>query len=317
MRNILRTTTALAAAVLAGALAVPALADVEVLATIDKTKDIVVVETINVTKTVLLFAEVDLDLHAAAEAMAIANITNKNNLVDRTNVNTALISTDNDITKEAEIRNSVGDYATQDGNAGIIGVNQDVGNMVNQANLAAFGLTGDEDAFTDAQAEVDQRNGGEDAVGPPNDPETLTPTGNTVNWGFSPGGTTQTPTTGDPILLTALIDLSISFNEGVVGVNQNAGNMNNQTNAVAVAAGIDFGPRNPPTGGETPTGAVALAESALGQENSNNSVDEVNATKTAEIKSSLNFNQGIVGTNQSTGNNGNQANVVSVAVSLQ
>jgi hypothetical protein len=304
-----KTTTAVAAAVLAGALAVPALADVEVLATIDKTKDITVTEDITIHKTVILFAEVDLQLHAAAEAMAIANITNKNNLVDRAS---ALISAGNAITKNAEIKNSIGDYATQAGNRGIVGVNQDVGNMVNQANLVAFALTGDEDAFTDAQAEVDQRNGGADPGTTP------IPTGNTVQWGADPGP----PNAADPILLTALIDTSISYNLGVVGVNQNAGNMNNQTNAVAVAAGIDFGPRNNegPVGGTTPptlTGAVALAESALGQENSNNLVNEINATKKAEIKSSLNFNKGIVGTNQSTGNNGNQANVVSVAVSLQ
>ncbi len=307
-----KTTTAVAAAVLAGALAVPALADVEVLATIDKTKDITVVEDITIHKFVVLYAEVDLVLHAAAEAMAIANITNKNNVVDRAS---ALSSANNPITKNAEIKNSIGDYATQAGNRGIVGVNQDVGNMVNQANLVAFALTGDEDAFTDAQAEVDQRNGGADpSIEPANGP---IPTGNTVQWGADPG----TPNAADPILLTALIDTSISYNLGVVGVNQNAGNMNNQTNAVAVAAGIDFGPRTNenPVGGTPPalTGAVALAESALGQENSNNLVNEINATKKAEIKSSLNFNKGIVGTNQSTGNNGNQANVVSVAVSLQ
>jgi len=290
-----KTTTAVAAAVLAGALAVPALADVEVLATIDKTKDIVVVETINVTKTVILFAEVDLELHAAAEAMAIANITNEDNTVDRATVN--VTSVNDPITKNAEIDDSIGG-GTAGGNTGIVGVNQDVGNMVNQANLVAFGLTGDEDAFTDAQAEVDQLN-----------------TGNRVLWGLTPGP-------ANPISLTASIDHSIS-GTGVAGVNQNAGNNNNQTNALAVAAGIDFGPASNegPVGSTPPppalTGAVALAESALGQENSLNVVDEVNATKVASLTFSVTNFTGVVGVNQATGNNSNQANVVSAAFTLQ
>ncbi|MEX1205003.1 MAG: hypothetical protein WEB85_07110, partial [Dongiaceae bacterium] len=94
---------------------------------------------------------------------------------------------------------------------------------------------------------------------------------------------------------------SVNFNTGIVGVNQNGGNNNNQTNAVAVAAGLDAG--------------LALAETALGQENSDNYVKDTNTLKRDLIQSSVNNNTGVVSVNQSAGANNNQSGAVSIAAS--
>ena len=70
---------------------------------------------------------------------------------------------------------------------------------------------------------------------------------------------------------------------------------------------------------------VAIAESDLGQFNTDNKVGEsaslesdlshefTGIHKTAEITDSLNNDTGLFGVNQAVGNNGNQANIVSVA----
>ena len=96
---------------------------------------------------------------------------------------------------------------------------------------------------------------------------------------------------------TATILGSVNNNSGIVGVNQNAGNMNNQTNAVALAVGIGS--------------QVALAESVLGQVNTGNTVQEVETLKVDRIADSINTNTGIVGVNQSSGNMNNQASAIS------
>jgi hypothetical protein len=84
--------------------------------------------------------------------------------------------------------------------------------------------------------------------------------------------------------------------------------MNNQTNAVAVAAGIQS------TGTDV---LVALAESALGQESSDHVVADFNNLKSAFIgPGSISGNSGITHVNQSVGMYANQANVVSVAAAV-
>ena len=106
----------------------------------------------------------------------------------------------------------------------------------------------------------------------------------------------------------ALIDNSVNHNVGVSYVNQATGNNTNQLNELAVA----FSERD--------TG-VAIAEADLGQFNTGNHVGEgatvasapIGINKNATVTASLNGNTGIFGVNQSVGNNGNQANIVSVA----
>lgn len=260
------------AVLVAAAMAAPASADVYVEASIFKYKDVRVYEDI------YKYKDVDINVHygtwrdpvqlrGAAEATAIANMRNEFNKV-RPNWRASRL----DIERHARIVDSV------NLNTGIVGVNQDVGNMVNQANLVSLALTTRRDNFTNAQAEAEQVNN--------------------YNRVFRIEGEfdTQNPDT------TARINNSVNDNQGIVGVNQNAGSMNNQLNAVALAIGLDSN--------------LALSESALGQENTNNKVFEFRTVKSDVINGSVLRNQGITQVNQSVGNMNNQGSVVAFATTV-
>ncbi len=275
-----------------------AMADVFVTATIDKTETISVSESLAKTKLAVINVVFNRsDLVGAAQANAVANVTNSNNIVSfaigsasflegalgstlgaiatnffngQNGASTAML-----IFRSASITNSI------NGNQGIVGVNQDVGNMANQANIVAFATdvtspTGS--TFANSQADVSQDDHG-----------------NFV-WHV------EAPFTGSgpPTNLSATINGSIDNNIGVVGVNQNAGNMNNQTNSLALAVG--------------PDAVYALAEANLGQENAHNIVMELNTGKADTITGSVNGNTGIVQVNQSVGNMNNQASAFSISV---
>ena len=115
------------------------------------------------------------------------------------------------------------------------------------------------------------------------------------------------------VFRNALITNAINNNTGVVQVNQSPGQMNNQSNVLALAFSLR-------------PGGVALAEADLGQFNQGNFVGEsdgqqvsgkavvgdgIGINKSASITGSINGNIGIVGVNQSAGNMANQANIVS------
>ena len=95
---------------------------------------------------------------------------------------------------------------------------------------------------------------------------------------------------------------SASAHVGLIGINQNAGNMNNQTSSVALALGVGA--------------QVALSESALGQVNSGNKVYEVGTMKTDLIENSLNYNLGTVQVNQSSGNMNNQGSSIAISATV-
>jgi hypothetical protein len=108
-------------------------------------------------------------------------------------------------------------------------------------------------------------------------------------------------------------------NSGVLSINQAAGNMNNQGNAVSIAVDVLVTPGR--SNGETPIDpdSAGFAESQAGvdQRNSPNFVDTINILfRDGLIENSLNDNTGIVHANQAPGNMNNQANAASVAVSL-
>jgi hypothetical protein len=280
----------LAAALLAGAIASPALADVTVTATITKHKDISVSETVTITKVAVIEAAVSLtNAPNAAEALSLANVNNDHNVVDR---NSPGVGVDATIHRTSSITGATTDSVSN--NHGGVGVNQDSGDNSNLGNLVSFGETQNGQAFTNGEASVDQKD-----------------TNNRVQWG--PEGV-NVPTNGShnllDITLNANISDAVNTNTGIVGLNQNAGNNNNQTNAVAAAVGLAVANTNGVLGG------IALAESDLGQVNSGNTVSEFHATKTALIENSVDGNIGVVGVNQSVGNNSNQANVVSIAATL-
>lgn len=119
-------------------------------------------------------------------------------------------------------------------------------------------------------------------------------------------------------------------NEGLLSINQSGGNMNNQGNAVSAAVDtrIVGDPRDPGDSG------FAESQAAISQFNGTaaaapsdgprsiigdraNVVDSINLLfKDATIAGSLNTNTGIVNANQAAGNMANQANALSLAVSL-
>jgi hypothetical protein len=127
---------------------------------------------------------------------------------------------------------------------------------------------------------------------------------------------------------------SIIGDTGIVNVNQSAGNMNNQGNAVSVAVDAIKDPPTvpPPPPGQPPldpggsgfANSQAHIEQVNGGEEENeggfedgNLVDTVNLLfRDAVISNSINGNLGIVNVNQSAGTANNQANQVAVAISL-
>lgn len=172
-------------------------------------------------------------------------------------------------------------------NAGITQVNQDVGQMVNQANnvSAAVNLQA---FFAESHAMVEQQNNN----------NRVTQRGTLPSQGL--------PNENSFALRRADILDSINGNSGVTQVNQNAGVANNQVNSVSLALSLG---RNT-AGGTT---AVAISEADLGQWNTGNSVDEVNTIKVGRIIGSVRNNGGITSVNQSTGNMNNQSTVISFA----
>jgi hypothetical protein len=99
--------------------------------------------------------------------------------------------------------------------------------------------------------------------------------------------------------ITATITNSITGDVGVFMVNQNAGNMNSQQNALAAAVGDNT--------------FTALSDAGLNQVNEGNFSFDINTVKSDDIDHSINNDTGIVAVNQSVGNMNNQATVISVS----
>jgi hypothetical protein len=323
MKKALYATAGSALALVLLAAALPASADVNVTATITKNKDITVIENITVNKTVSIVVNALLTPEAAAEAQALANVTNDHQTVNgpRNAVGTAQNPVDlspstptvpnggNHIPKVTDFHLTLSAVMTGSAkdNTGVWGFNQDVGNMTNQGNVVSVaGIVGCAagepcgtsallPAFADAQAEVDQANTDNLVI----DIELLR---NAQGEVITSIANLPSAPNGFHTEKEARIANSILGNTGVMNVNQNAGNMNNQTNAVAVAVGLGA--------------QVAMTESALGQQNSGNEVYEIDTVKRDTISGSINDNTGIVNVNQSTGNMNNQSNTVSLAASF-
>lgn len=262
-------------------MATPGKADVSVIVEFTKSVDITVNELIEKEKVVFIDVFAEFEPAGAAEAQAVVNATNDNNSVDGSGDFTGSEDADFDIFLTAIIDNSIND------NSGIVGVNQENGNMINQGNVVSLSVTGRapldseesaESSIAHSQAEVEQLNFANTVF----DSEFLSTPGDPVN--------------SVPNKRAGIRD-SINDNAGIVGVNQGNGNMANQHNVVSMAIGF--------------FAEVALSEAALGQENSGNVVTEVETVKRAVIAGSVNGNSGIVSLNQDNGNMNNQAHVVS------
>jgi hypothetical protein len=300
MKKTLLATAGSALALVLLAHSLPASADVDVTATINKTKDITVTEFITIFTTVFIDVDIAVAYRSAAEADAIVNQTSTDNTVTHTVLQLDPSVDPEDITNfgirlTASITDSIND------NTGIVNVNQDVGNMSNQGNQLALavatpantGAVRFQKVLLNSQSEADQRN-----------------ERNSVFESEQPDPRTDLFT--GPNNQSAEIDGSINGNTGVVNVNQNSGNMNNQANSEALAVAIDLA-------------GVALSEAALGQVNMANNggpggdntestgVLEAGVTKLASITDSLNGNTGVGGVNQAAGNMANQANTFSLS----
>ncbi len=257
-----KLTILLFAGLLVLGMTMPALADVEVYADIDKDINVNVDVNLNPTK--------------AAEADSVVN-----------QGNFFAFACENCAEKTAYIYNSLNT------NTGIINVNQAVGNFNNEGNVVSIAV----DAFDGGQ------------VPPPGSP------GN----GFANAETAAEQINGANFIRSiniafrqATIDTSIIDNKGIVGVNQSAGNINNQLNVVTLAVALQ--------------GNVALTEADLGQRNvsarclddDSNGLDfqvvfEYDTNKNSLLTNSINNNTGIVGVNQTVGNMANQANIANLA----
>jgi hypothetical protein len=196
------------------------------------------------------------------------------------------------------------------GNSGITTVNQSTGNMNNQGNLVSV-----------AWANV----GGGPGTEPPEDPGNPRDPANTGHansqvageqiLGNGSAGFTDVDGRREHVLETgqgnivdthnvpfrdAVIGASVNDNSGITQVNQSAGNINNQANGVSLAFTFYNG--------------IALSDTALGQWNAGNRVEERNVSKFALVRSSVNDNSGITQVNQTAGVLANQSNVVSLAI---
>ena len=304
MKKTLLATAGSALALVLLSYSMPASADVDVTVTVNKTKDVTITENITILKTVLITVDTSVAYRSAAEADAIVNQTIDDNTATHTviqlgNVLEPPTEIPEDQITNFGLRKTASIDTSVNTNTGIVNVNQDVGNMANQGNQVSLAVstpanTGNANqqwVVLNSQAETQQIN-----------------TNNHVFEAEYPNPETDffTGTYNE----SASISGSINDNIGVVNVNQNAGNMNNQSNSEALAVAVDLA-------------GVAISEAALGQVNTDNNggngedstagVLEAGTVKLASMTGSLNGNTGVGGVNQAAGNMANQSNTFSLS----
>ena len=183
-------------------------------------------------------------------------------------------NTDNDVDVFDSNADATIDGAVMSAN-GVVLINQAPGYANNQGNEIglSYGL-GKGDTFAHAQTSVEQFN----------DENDLDDSSNTNNDTISNGAFSMD-------------------GSGVTGVNQSAGNQNNQNNALAMSIADNA--------------IISLGETDLGQENTFNDVesDLVNRTDTINTMA-FNGYDGVAMVNQSSGSTNNQANAVNIAADL-
>jgi len=183
--------------------------------------------------------------------------------------------------------------------------NQAAGQMNNQGNVAAVAFVANNDAYSSALTAVGVSNKNNEY----SSNHRKDGMGCYTDWWTPATTVTQT-------------DTMLNSFTGFIGIgqsNQSAGSMNNQNNAVAVAAGVQDDPGSPHGwGGDFKGGGsmVAMAASELAMTNSCNKFQIDKATFTNNMNGSFNNFVGIGQSNQSAGNMNNQANVVSVAATV-
>jgi hypothetical protein len=255
------------------ALAIPAIADVDVYADITKDKNVVVNETITKYKFVYFDVTVDIpDSVKAAESSAIGNQENIGNW-----------ACENCAEKVSVLWNSVID------NDGLTNINQATGNMMNQGIDISIALDhyapppqdqGQEEppegGFAEAQASVEQ------------------------NMELNVVSSTEI------LWRVADIDSSINDNTGITNVNQATGNMNNQMTAISLAVSLAGGVAL----SEADLGQ-AITYNTVTEYPTEPDLSGIN--KYDSVTNSVMGNNGITTVSQTCGNLNNQANIVSIA----
>ncbi len=189
--------------------------------------------------------------------------------------------------------------------SGVANVNQSAGNLNNQGNEVAIsvaqkGIAFDSGAaagtyqglFCEAQVVSVQYNGIRyDPV------EGRLPGGNNYNGGV--------------FLKRDAINTSFANFTGVVNINEAAGDLNNQGNAVAVAAGII---QTTSTGVDPNSVTVKAASHVmLAQNNANNLLRDASVTVQDGMRNSFTSASGVFDANQAAGNMNNQKNAVALS----
>ncbi|MGE3934846.1 MAG: hypothetical protein AB7F67_16420 [Rhodospirillaceae bacterium] len=277
MKKALLGTTALAVAL---GFASVALADADVDAHIDFNKYVNVDEILYVEKALFIKAQPKLTPAGAAEAAAVANIGhNGNSFNTQSGESSVSLSGDQRIILDAKITDAV------HSNSGVISVNYDIGIMNNQGNLVSMGVTQSATAAADSQAETSQHNDGNRMI-------------EQGAWGYS-NNTTDGMPNGALVFRsrrTATLDNTVHSQTGITGLNQTSGVMNNQTNSVALAVGLNS--------------TVALSEAALGQASSENSLIATDFSYANSVTNAVRNNTGITHVNQTSGNLNNQSSTI-------
>jgi hypothetical protein len=182
--------------------------------------------------------------------------------------------------------------------------NQSAGSMNNQGNVVAVAFVKNDNAYASALTAVGKLNEGNDYYAN----KQKDSDGHFIDW-FRPDCS-----------LSQTENMTKSFNDfcGIGQSNQSAGSMNNQDNAVSVAAGVqDGGSKGGPWGDYHGAGSmVAMAASELALTNTRNEFCLDKATFTNNMTDSFKGFTGIGQSNQSAGNMNNQANLVSVAATI-
>jgi len=302
-----------------------ALADVYVQAYITKDKTLTVDESYDVHKFVNLYTWDWIPVDASSEQHIFKNQRNQFNFVQDEDANASANITGSASTTTGILLinqapgfvNNQGNevsvtYAESPGNIGYRPVPSPVLNSGTVDDPSNTPLSYDETpqvasfnaekagVFAHAEVSVQQVNGQDPPEATPPSDDTVT-TFPSYGVSLDPGEFSNEYINTDPSTLSDTIDSSLDGGSGVAGVNQAAGSLNNQNNALAVALGDHV--------------VHALGEADLGQYNSFNEVNVIDQVRTDTISGgSLSNFSGVAMINQASGSINNQANVVDIAV---
>jgi hypothetical protein len=276
----MRKATLLAAAATFALGISSAKADVNVHIDVDKWVDINIYELVVKAKIVAIAVLVGVDPHSAAESYTVFNQDNTGNF-----------ACEDCAEKSDKITGSILK------NTGITSVNQASGNVNNQGSGLSIAFSDGSGAFGEHPPVLVGPNG---LIHHPSLPRGGFADSQVAGSQENAGNTIKTIRI---FKRDADIEKSINENTGITMVNQATGNVNNQANGISIAL--------------SKLNGVALSDVALAQNNTRNNVTEnesgFGVVKNVRTVGSINMNSGITAVNQSAGNFGNQANVVSVA----